>query len=235
LKRSRTALLVVAMVMALCASRAAADAASLGSGTHYLYLVRHGIYEPDRNAGDPADSGLNALGHEQARLVGARLAALPIRPAALVSSPLRRARETAEDIGGALGMTPTLDSLLRECTPTADRADYMKNHAAGEIAACDSSLALAWARYVVPTPGADRHEILVCHANVIRWFVSRVVGGTPAHWPAMEIANGSVTTIAVQADGTARLVMFSDVGHLPLQKQTWTGRGAGWSATPAHR
>ena len=218
------------MLVAPCASPALAGAASPGSGTHYLYLVRHGTYDPDRNAGDPAGNGLNALGHEQARLVGARLAGLPIRPAVLVSSPLRRARETAEDIGRALGMTPTVDALLRECTPTSDRPDYMKNHTAEDIAACDSSLALAWAKYVVPAPGADRHEVIVCHANVIRWFVSRVVGGDPAHWSAMEIANGSITIIAVLADGTARLVTFSDVGHLPVAKQTWTGKGSGWGA-----
>ena len=80
-------------------------------------------------------------------------------------------------------------------------------------------------------PDSDRHEILVCHGNVIRWFVSRVVGGDPVHWPTMEIANGSITIIAVHADGTARLVMFSDVGHLPVSKQTWTGKGAGWGAS----
>jgi serine/threonine-protein phosphatase PGAM5 len=222
---------LVALV-ALCVSSVPAGAASPGSGTHYLYLVRHGIYDPDRDSSDPAGEGLNALGHEQARLVGARLAALPVRPAALVSSPLRRARESAEDIGRALGMTPTLDSLLRECTPTADRADYMRNHTGGEIAACDSGLALAWARYMVATPGADRHEVLVCHANVIRWFVSRVVGGDPARWPAMEIANGSLTIFAVAPDGRARLVMFSDVGHLPVRTQTWTGKGAGWGVGP---
>ena len=127
-------------------------------------------------------------------------------------------------------MASTLDSLLHECTPTSDRADDMKNHAPDAIAACDSSLALAWAKYVVPTPDADRHEVLVCHANVIRWIVSRVVGGDPAHWSAMEIANGSITIIAVHADGAAKLVTFSDVGHLPVAKQTWTGKGAGWSA-----
>ena len=209
------ALLAVAVLAAPCVSPARAGAPSYGSATHYLYLVRHGIYDPDPDTGNPAGNGLNALGHEQARLVGARLAGLPIRPAALVSSPLRRARETAEDIGRALGMTPTVDALLHECTPTSDRADFMKNHSTGDIAACDSSLALAWARYLVPTPETDRHDILVCHANVIRWFVSRVVGGDPAHWSALEIANGSITIIAVHADGTARLVIFSDVGHLP--------------------
>jgi serine/threonine-protein phosphatase PGAM5 len=224
----RAILSAAAMLAALCASPVPAHPAGPEPGTHYLYLVRHGIYDPDRGPGDPAGPGLNALGHEQAALIGARLAALPVRPTTLVASTLRRARETAEDIGRALGMTPALDSLLRECTPTSDRADYMKNHAAADVAACDSSLARAWAAYFVPTPGADRHDVLVCHANVIRWLASRVVAGDPVRWSTMEIANGSLTIVAVHADGTARLVMFSDVGHLPVAKQTWTGKGAGW-------
>ena len=52
-------------------------------------------------------------------------------------------------------------------------------------------------------------------------------------WRAMEIANASLTVIAVRPDGTTRLVLFSDVGHLPVLDQTWTGRGAGWSSAPA--
>jgi serine/threonine-protein phosphatase PGAM5 len=82
----------------------------------------------------------------------------------------------------------------------------------------------------VPTPDADRHDILVCHGNVIRWFVSHALNGDPRRWPWMEIANGSLTILSVRPDGTARLVCFSDVGHLPLPKQTWSGKGAGWGA-----
>jgi broad specificity phosphatase PhoE len=63
---------------------------------------------------DVAGNGLNALGHEQARLIGARLAALPIRPATLVSSTLRRARETADDMAAAMKLTPLRDSLLQD-------------------------------------------------------------------------------------------------------------------------
>jgi serine/threonine-protein phosphatase PGAM5 len=210
----------------------AADPPKPGAGIHYVCLIRHGIYDPDtsRNADDVVTNGLNALGHEQARLIGARLAALPVRPASLVTSNYRRARETAEDIGGLLGKEPVLDTLIHECSPASDRADYMKRYAAEEIAACDSNLARAWAKYMVPSPDADRHDVLVCHGNVIRWFVSRALAGDPRRWPWMEIANGSLTILAVRPDGTTRLVCFSDVGHLPVPKQTWTGKGAGWGA-----
>jgi serine/threonine-protein phosphatase PGAM5 len=81
---------------------------------------------------------------------------------------------------------------------------------------------------MVATPHADRHDVLVCHGNVIRWFVSRAVSGDPRHWLSMDIGNGSLTILAVRPDGSVRLVCFSDVGHLPVSKQTWLGRGAGW-------
>jgi serine/threonine-protein phosphatase PGAM5 len=213
----------------------AADPVPPGTGIHYVYLIRHGIYDkdPNPNADDVVANGLNALGHEQARLVGARLAALPVRPAAFVTSNFRRARETAEDIGQALGRSATVDTLIHECTPATDRADLVRKSKPEELAACDSNLVRAWARYMVPTPEGDRHDILVCHGNVIRWFVSRVVAVDSRRWGWMEMANASITILAVRPDGTMRVVCFNDVGHLPVTKQTWTGNGAGWGTPPA--
>ena len=225
--------LLAVLVAVRCAS--AADPPKPGTGIHYVYLIRHGIYDkdPDPNADDVVANGLNPLGHEQARRVGARLAALPVRPAAFVTSNYRRARETAEDIGQALGRPPTVDTLIHECTPATDRADIARKLKPEEQAACDSNLVRAWARYMVPTPEGDRHDILVCHGNVIRWFVSRVVAGDSRHWGWMEMANASITILAVRPDGTMRVVCFNDVGHLPVATQTWTGNGAGWGTPPA--
>jgi serine/threonine-protein phosphatase PGAM5 len=208
----------------------AADPPRSGPGIHYLLLIRHGTYDRDTTVSDVLANGLNALGHEQAHLVGARLAALPVQPASLVTSNYRRARETAEDIGQEMKRAATIDTLLHECTPSSDRPDDLRGHRTDEIAACDSNLARAWARYMVPTPDADRHDILVCHGNVIRWFVSHAVANDPRRWPWLEIGNASITILAVRPDGTIRLVCFSDVGHLPLAKQTWSGKGAGWGA-----
>jgi len=75
--------------------------------------------------------------------------------------------------------------------------------------------------------------VLVCHGNVIRWFVAKTLAQDTNRWWGMEIGNGSLTVLAVRPDGSVRLAMFSDVGHLPLDVQTWTGRGAGWWAPPA--
>jgi broad specificity phosphatase PhoE len=201
---------------------------------HYVYLIRHGIYDLDTTAtSDVTGNGLNALGHEQAKLCGAYLAKLPITIHAFVASDFRRARETAADIGAVIGRTAVLDSSLRECTPTADRPDYMSNHTAGEIAECDSARAIAWRRYFTPTPDADTHDVLVWHGNGIRWTVARALGMDTRSWTRMDIANCGLTVIAVRPDGSTRLVMYSDANYLPLDKQTWSGPGAGWKAAAA--
>ena len=44
----------------------------------YVYLVRHGQYDHDDTTDSRTGKALVALGHEQARLAGERLAGLPI-------------------------------------------------------------------------------------------------------------------------------------------------------------
>ncbi len=229
----RRLLPLLLLALLLPAIAPAADAPK-GTGVHYVILIRHGHYDYDSTVVDDAlGNGLNRLGHEQAKYAGRRLAALPVKLNRLVSSTYLRAVQTADDIGAIVRMTPERDSLIHECTPTSDRPDYMKNHTAEEIAGCDGNLNAAWAKYLVPTPDADTHDVLVCHGNVIRWMVSKALGNDTSHWTRLDIGNGSLTVLAVRPDGSTRLVMYSDVGHIPLADQTWTGRGAGWKAPRA--
>jgi broad specificity phosphatase PhoE len=86
-----------------------------------ILLVRHGETEWNRARRNQGrfDSPLTARGVAQARAIGRILAALPEAAAApIVSSPLGRARRTAEIIRTELGGTPPLhiDERLRELT-----------------------------------------------------------------------------------------------------------------------
>jgi serine/threonine-protein phosphatase PGAM5 len=199
------------------------------TGVHYLYLVRHGIYDRDSTATDDrVANGLNAQGHEQARLVAARLAGLPVKFDHLVSSEFLRAAQTADDIGRVIKMTPTRDGALNECTPTSSNAKLMANEKPADVAACDSSRAVAWQRYFTPTPERDTYDLLVCHGNGIRWILMRAVGADTKNWLNLDAANCGLTIVAVRPDGSARLVMYDDVGHIPWDKQTWSGKGGGW-------
>jgi broad specificity phosphatase PhoE len=86
-----------------------------------IWLARHG--ETDDNA-PPArvqgwvDTPLNARGREQARALAREVAGLGI--AALYTSQLARARETAEIVGRELGIEPLVDERLAE----SNRGDW---------------------------------------------------------------------------------------------------------------
>jgi broad specificity phosphatase PhoE len=80
-----------------------------------LVLVRHGQQlhrDPGPNRWLATDPPLTDLGHEQAALVGAWLAASPID--AVFCSPLARARQTAVAIAAHHELEPTVLSELRE-------------------------------------------------------------------------------------------------------------------------
>ncbi len=74
-----------------------------------LFIVRHA----EAAQGKPDDlRPLTEAGREQARLLGKQLADDGIRPDAVLSSPLLRARETAAEIAKALGVDVEADERL---------------------------------------------------------------------------------------------------------------------------
>jgi phosphohistidine phosphatase len=74
-----------------------------------LYLVRHGDAAP----GEPDElRALTTEGREAARALGERLARDGIRPDAVLTSPLLRARETGEEIARAAGGAVQPDERL---------------------------------------------------------------------------------------------------------------------------
>lgn len=82
-----------------------------------VILVRHAESEHHVRGltGGWTDTPLTALGHEQARRLASRLHhELGDRPIRVLTSDLRRARETADHVSAALGIEPVLDRRLRE-------------------------------------------------------------------------------------------------------------------------
>jgi phosphohistidine phosphatase len=74
-----------------------------------VYLVRHAEAAP----GEPDElRALTVDGRRAARALGERFVAEGVRPDAIVSSPLLRARETATEIGRLTGVDPETDERL---------------------------------------------------------------------------------------------------------------------------
>lgn len=85
-------------------------------GERRLFLVRHG--ETQQHQGKillgQKDVPLSEKGREQARAAGEKLLALGVDSGVLYTSDLSRALETAEIIGGCLGLQRNIEPALRE-------------------------------------------------------------------------------------------------------------------------
>jgi phosphohistidine phosphatase len=79
-----------------------------------MVLLRHGTAVPHGLAGlDDAERPLIAEGEREARNAGRALRALQVRPQAVVTSPLVRARQTAKLAAAELGVPSFVDDALR--------------------------------------------------------------------------------------------------------------------------
>lgn len=209
------------MVILILIAGIAASGAKAEQGPRTLYLIRHGFYDYHDKRDPEVGKGLLPLGIAQARLIGNRLRSLPVDISAIYSSTFTRAHETALVIGREFDGLEVIESgLLSECTPPTWRKDIIADCDSAELAACREQLEAAFEKFFVPSSAGPRHEVLVCHGNVIRYFVTRVLGVDSLSWLGMSIGNCSLTVVRVNSDGTMKLLLFGDVGHIPPNLQT---------------
>jgi phosphohistidine phosphatase len=86
-----------------------------------IYLLRHGIAENARPGLKDADRALTAEGRQKLQRVVARAHAAGVKPSLILSSPLRRAMETAEIAAGSLGYKGKIvhtPALMPEAPPS---------------------------------------------------------------------------------------------------------------------
>ena len=213
-----------------CASAAPVSPAQSASGsaapvlTRTIYLVRHGNYDYSAKPADDEGS-LNALGIAQARLVAARLSGTPVTFTSLLSSTLPRARQSAQIIQQSLPQLKLeATPLLRECMPRTWRVDAIKDKKPADLAAAEAQLDEAFAKYFIPARGADQHDIVVCHGNVIRYFVMKALQVDTQAWLGLSVAHCSLTVIQVTSSGAFRVLSVGDIGHIPANLQSGTGQ-----------
>ena len=100
----------------------------------------------------------------------------------------------------------------------------MKDETESELNKCKENIEKAFEKYFITSPDEkDRHDLIVCHGNVIRYFVTKVLKVDTMSWLQMSITNCSLTMISIRPDGTMKLDTFSDYGHIPENMRTFTG------------
>uniref|UniRef100_UPI0037E7C36E serine/threonine-protein phosphatase PGAM5, mitochondrial isoform X2 n=1 Tax=Semicossyphus pulcher TaxID=241346 RepID=UPI0037E7C36E len=194
--------------------------------TRNILLIRHSQYNLSGN--NDKERILTPLGREQAELTGQRLAALGLKYDVLIHSSMSRATETANIISKHLpgpGVELFSCDLLREGAPiepvppvTHWKPDAVYHEDGARIEA-------AFRRYIHradPKQKEDSYEIIVCHANVIRYFVCRALQFPPEGWLRMGLNNGSITWLTIRPSGRVALRTLGDSGFMPPDKLTRT-------------
>jgi len=195
------------------------------TASRHLILIRHGQY--NLLGTNDEERCLTELGKEQARLTGLRLAELSLPFTSLARSDMTRALETAQIISQVLPSTPVLppDSILREGSPIMPeprvgswRPDHYYQTDGIRIEA-------AFRKYfhrADKEQQEDSYEIIVCHANVIRYFVCRALQFPPEAWLRLSLRHASLTWLVIRPDGRVHCRALGEAGHFPPEKLTTT-------------
>lgn len=169
-----------------------------------LYLIRHGRPASTWGGADP-DPGLDAQGQVQASGVRDALLARPVgeRPRRVVSSPLRRCRETAAPLAEALGVEVEVDPLVGEIpTPawlaSAERPAWLRQVFQSRWQDLDGDLDYdAWRRRIVQSLHARGRAAVFSHFVAINAVVSQLAG--EARVLSCRPDHGSITVL--ESDG----------------------------------
>ncbi|GMR35406.1 hypothetical protein PMAYCL1PPCAC_05601 [Pristionchus mayeri] len=186
-----------------------------------IVLIRHGQYDEETKP-----HALTPLGREQAILVGKRLAHLaekkPIDE--VIMSTMTRATETANLILEQLpsSVARSSDSCLEEGAPYPPEPSvgHWRPHAK-KFFSEGARIESAFRKYIhraSPRQKKNSIDVIVCHANVIRYFICRALQFPPEGWLRMSLGNSSITVIVVRPEGSVSIRALGDVGHLPAEK-----------------
>jgi probable phosphoglycerate mutase len=189
-------------------------------------MIRHGLPVRIDQADGPADPELAPVGHDQAKRLADWWA--PHGLDVVYASPLRRARETAEPLAAAAGVSVEIDDGLKEWD--ADHRHYVPIE---ELRADEERWKQLVEEWLSPEAEADRQRFrdgvvetvdaiaarhpgqrvaVVCHGGVINAYLSRLLSlpGTMFFEPAY-------TSVSRLLSGAThkQVVSINEAPHLP--------------------
>ena len=195
-----------------------------------LLLIRHAVPEritAEDSGGAPADPSLTATGREQS----ARLAAWLAREGLdhIVSSPLRRAVETAEPLADVLGLELEIVDGLCEYDAAADSYIPIEEMRAENSERWQAMVEGRWADYGGEPPDQFRARIIpcldrvieanagrkvaaICHGGVINVYLASLLGIDRHLWFDPEYT--SISRVRAARSGPRSVSSVNESGHL---------------------
>ncbi|MGW1844987.1 bifunctional RNase H/acid phosphatase [Streptomyces sp. NPDC001966] len=212
-----------------------AAAPDLGAPATFV-LLRHGetALTPEKrfSGSGGSDPELSAAGRQQAECIARSLAARGTVEE-IVSSPLRRCRETAAAVAARLGLEVRIEEGLRETDFGAWEgltfADVRERYGPDLDAWLGSAKAaptgggesfaevtrrVSAVRDRLTASYAGRTVLLVTHVTPIKTLIRLALGAPPEAMFRMELSAASVSAVAYYADGNASVRLLNDTSHL---------------------
>ncbi|MFF5272646.1 bifunctional RNase H/acid phosphatase [Streptomyces sp. NPDC000133] len=210
-------------------------AADLGAPATFV-LLRHGetALTPEKrfSGSGGSDPELSAAGRHQAERVAESLAARGTIQE-IISSPLRRCRETAATVGARLGLPVQIEDGLRETDfgawegltfaevrerygPDLDAwlASTRTPPTGGGESFAEVARRVSAARDRLTARHAGRTVLLVTHVTPIKTLARLALGAPPESLFRMELSAASLSAVAYYTDGNASLRLLNDTSHL---------------------
>jgi probable phosphoglycerate mutase len=195
-----------------------------------LVLVRHAEpvrIGPEESGGQAVDPELTRRGLQQAQRLGAWLAGEPVHH--VVSSPLRRALETAGPVAAAHGLDVEIIEGLREWDADADHYIPMEELRETKDDRWQAMVEGRWEDYggenperfqgrIVPTLDAviDAHPgqtvVVVCHGGVINVYLAALLGLSHHLW--FDPGYTSISRVRAARAGPRSLASLNETAHL---------------------
>ncbi|MEU8735923.1 bifunctional RNase H/acid phosphatase [Streptomyces halstedii] len=211
------------------------SAPDLGSPATFV-LLRHGetVLTPEKrfSGSGGGDPGLSATGRDQAARAADAFAARGTVQE-IVSSPLRRCRETAAAVADRLGLEVRIEEGLRETDFGAwegltfaevrerfgsDLSAWLASPEAAPTGGGESftevAERVAATRDRLIAAYAGRTVLLVTHVTPIKTLVRLALGAPPESLFRMELSPASLSVVAYYADGNPSLRLLNDTSHL---------------------
>lgn len=199
-------------------------------------LLRHGetaLTPQKRFSGSGgSDPELSPAGRRQAAAVAEALAARGTVQT-VISSPLRRCRETAQAVADRLGLDVTVEEGLREVDFGAwegltfaevrerfpdDLQGWLDSPKAAPTGGGESFMAatrrISATRDRLLAAHAGRTVLLVTHVTPVKIMVRLALGAPPESLFRMELSAASLSAVAYYADGNASVRLLNDTSHL---------------------
>ncbi|GGV78314.1 bifunctional RNase H/acid phosphatase [Streptomyces gelaticus] len=210
-------------------------APDLGAPATFV-LLRHGetALTPEKrfSGSGGSDPELSAAGRHQAERIAQALAARGTIEE-IVSSPLRRCRETADAVAARLGLEVRIEDGLRETDfgawegltfaevrerygPDLDAwlASAKAAPTGGGESFAEVTRRVAAARDRLTARYAGRTVLLVTHVTPIKTLIRLALGAPPEAMFRMELSAASVSAVAYYADGNVSVRLLNDTSHL---------------------